>query len=355
MASAVTNIPVGLGLSLANKAVQELSTAATTPPEKYILKDGIGGIDFPLLEVPVIDLSLLASSSPQGEKEVEKLHLAFSSCGYIQVVNHGMEESFLDEVHGVTKQFFSLPMEEKLKCARPKDHIDGYGNDTVYSENQTLDWNDRLYLVVKPETQKKLNVWPQNPTNFRKVLLEITSRLEKMNEILLKVMAKSLKLQDEDCFVKQFGENPIVLSRFNLYPPCPRPDQVLAAKAHGDASGMTYLLQDKHVEGLQALKDGQWYKVPIIPNAIVVNVGDQLEIMSNGVFKSPIHRVVTNPHKERMTVAIFFTPDATNEVGPAQGLIDDERPKLFNSVVDYSGNYFKSFQAGKRPIDLLKI
>ncbi|KAK6151688.1 hypothetical protein DH2020_014323 [Rehmannia glutinosa] len=337
------------------KAVQELSTNAATPPEKYILKDGIGGTAFPVLEVPVLDLSLLNSSSPEGEKEVEKLRLAFASCGYIQVVNHGIEDSFLDQVHGVTKEFFSLPMEEKMKCARPKDDIDGYGNDTVYSDKQTLDWNDRLYLVVKPETQRKLKVWPQNPNNFSELLLEMTAKLEKMNKILLRAMAKSLKLKDEDCFLKQYGENPIVLSRFNLYPPCPRPDVVLAAKPHGDASAMTYLLQDKQVEGLQTLKDGQWYRVPIIPNAMVVNVGDQVEIMSNGIFKSPIHRVVTNPNKERITIAIFCTPDATSEVGPAEGLIDEERPKLFNSVVDYTGNYFKSFQTGKRPIDLLRI
>ncbi|KAL3618184.1 hypothetical protein CASFOL_038505 [Castilleja foliolosa] len=336
-------------------AVQDLSTAVTAPPEKYILKDGIGGFDLPMLEVPVIDLSLLNSSSPESEREFEKLKLAFSSCGYIQVVSSDIEESFLDEVHDAIKEFFSLPMEEKMKCARPKDHLDGYGNDNVLSENQTLDWNDRLYLGVKPETQRKLNVWPQNPTHFKTLLLEITSKLEKMNEILLTAMARSLKLQDEDCFIKQFGENPIVLSRFNMYPSCPRPGQVLGAKVHGDASGMTYLLQDKEVEGLQALKDGQWYKVPIVPNALLVNVGDQLEIMSNGIFKSPLHRVVTNRDKERITIALFFAPDATSEVGPAQGLIDDERPKLFNSVVDFSGTFFKAYQTEKRPIDLLRI
>ena len=114
-------------------------------------------------------------------------------------------------------------------------------------------------------------------------------------------------------------------------------------------------MQDKKVEGLQTLKDGQWYRVPIIPNAIVVNIGDQVEIMSNGIFESPIHRVVTNPERERLTIAIFFSPDPVSEVGPEQGLIDEKRPKLFNSIVDYTGNYFQSFQSGKRPIDLLRL
>lgn len=82
-------------------------------------------------------------------------------------MNHGIEESFLDEVYAMTKHFFSLPKEEKMKCARPKDDFDGYGNDTVFSDKQILDWNDRLYLMVKPEYQRKLKVWPQNPANFR--------------------------------------------------------------------------------------------------------------------------------------------------------------------------------------------
>ncbi|PIN22214.1 Thebaine 6-O-demethylase [Handroanthus impetiginosus] len=166
-------------------------------------------------------------------------------------------------------------------------------------------------------------------------------------------MAKSLKVKDEEWFLKQYGENPTVLSRFNLYPPCPRPDVVLAAKAHGDASAMTYLLQDKKVEGLQTLKDGQWHRVPIIPNALVVNVGDQIEQNIIGI--SQEYSGYVSPASERITIAIFCTPDPTSEVQPAEGLIDEKRPKLFKSVVDYTGNYFKSFQTGKRPIDLLRI
>ncbi|XP_057767984.1 protein SRG1-like [Salvia miltiorrhiza] len=351
MAAAVA----GLESSVVAKSVEELSASAGSPPEKYILKDGIGGTNFPLMDVAVIDVALLTSSSPEGEREVEKLGLALSDCGYIQAVNHGIEESFLDEVHAMIKQFFSLPKEEKMKCARQKDDLDGYGNDSVYSDKQILDWNDRLYLMVKPEYQRKLKVWPQNPANFREVLVDLTSKLEKIDEVMLKAMARYLKLEDEECFAKQYGENPTALSRFNYYPPCRRPDAVLAAKAHADGSAMTYLLQDRIVEGLQTLKDGQWYKVPIVPNAIVVNVGDQMEIMSNGIFKSPTHRVVTNPEKERMTLGIFFGPDATTEIGVVEELVDEKRPRLYKSVVDYPRNTFPFIQLGKKPIDLVRL
>lgn len=84
-----------------------------------------------------------------------------------QAINHGMASSFLDKVREVTKEFFALPMEEKQKYSRTLEDIEGYGNDTVVTEHQTLDWTDRLYLLVRPEDQRKLKLWPENPDTFR--------------------------------------------------------------------------------------------------------------------------------------------------------------------------------------------
>lgn len=81
----------------------------------------------------------------------------------------------------------------------------------------------------------------------------------------------------------------------------------------------------------------------------------KLQVMSNGIFKSPMHRVVTNPEKQRITLAIFFAPDSTTEIGPLEELVDEQRPRLFKSVVDYPRNTFESIQAGKRPIDALRL
>jgi len=98
-----------------------------------------------------------------------------------------------------------------------------------------------------------------------------------MNELLLKAMAKSLDL-DEHSFLNQYGEGASMIARFNFYPPCPWPDRILGIKPHADGTLLTFLLQDKEVEGLQVLKDGHWYGVPIIPHALLVNAGDQLEV-----------------------------------------------------------------------------
>ena len=90
-------------------------------------------------------------------------------------------------------------------------------------------------------------------------------------------MARSLNLE-ENCFLEQYGERSKLDARFNFYPKCPRLDLVLGVKLHADGMAITLLLQDESVEGLQFLKDDQWFKAPIIPEALVINVGDQAEV-----------------------------------------------------------------------------
>lgn len=78
-----------------------------------------------------------------------------------------MTRSFLDEVKQVGKQFFELPKEEKQKYSKAMDGVEGYGNDSIFSDNQTFDWNDRLYLTVHPQDKQKLKFWPKRPQHFR--------------------------------------------------------------------------------------------------------------------------------------------------------------------------------------------
>lgn len=195
-------------------------------------------------------------------------------------MNHGMTEAFLENIYELTKQFFALPTEEKQKYAREIGSIQGYGNDMILSDDQVLDWIDRLYLTTYPEDQRKLHFWSEIPAGFRETLHEYTMKQQVVIEQFFKGMARSLEL-DENCFLDMYGENAMMDTRFNLYPPCPRPDKVIGVKPHADGSAFTLLLPDKDVEGLQFLKDGKWYKAPIVPDTILINVGDQIEVRSH--------------------------------------------------------------------------
>ncbi|KAK4391543.1 protein SRG1 [Sesamum angolense] len=347
--------------SSTTKPVQELVEDGDELPQSYIWRsDNTGDYEaidssVPLAtEIPVVDVSLLVSSSSAMDPELLKLRSALTSWRCFQVVNHGIESSFLDQVRNSPREFFHLSKGEKQKYARPSDSIEGYGKDSILHENQLLDWVDRLYLTVHPQDQQELKYWPENPISFRDMLNEYTAKVRQIKEQLLKSMAMSLSLP-EDSFLKQFGERPTMAARFNYYPPCARPDSVIGIKPHTDGLGITILLQDEQVEGLQLHKDNQWFRVPIMPHALVVNIGDQLEIMSNGIFKSLLHRVLTNSTRERNTLAMFCAPDPKQEIGPVEELVDEKRPRAFKNIKNYGETHFYYYQQGKSPLDAVRI
>ncbi|KAI3801795.1 hypothetical protein L1987_29910 [Smallanthus sonchifolius] len=271
-----------------NKQVQEIAEDCDQLPERYIRQQdkeygnvtNYAAASSPA-KIPVIDVSLLTSSP----LELDKLKSAVTTWGCFQAVNHGIESSFLEKVREIGELFFKLSADEKKKYLREEDDVDGYGNDMVFSDDQILDWADRLYLTVLPKDQRKFQFWPQNPTHFRETLDEYSSKIELIYQVTLKALARSLNLE-EDCFLNQYGTTEKKSARFNYYPPCPWTEKVLGVKPHADSSAITLLLQDKEVEGLQLLKDGQWVGVPVVPDALTINVGDQIEIMSNGIFSS---------------------------------------------------------------------
>ncbi|CAN6699818.1 unnamed protein product [Malus baccata var. baccata] len=352
--------------------VQEMSMNGEQPPAEYIVKESrFGSIDSspPLAdEIPIIDISLFSPSSPQYSEqaenhELQKLRSALSSAGCFQVsiffflaTGHGISDSLLDQVREAAKQFFALPVEEKEKYSRTIDGgFEGYGNDVIVSDKQVLDWSYRLILRVFPQDQRKLHLWPQIPNDFGEMLHEYATKIKLMMGLVFKAMAKSLNLEEKSFATQLLGDQSLMQARFNFYPPCSRSDLVLGVKPHTDRSGVTCLLQDKDVEGLQVLIDGKWVRVPIVPHAIVLNLGDQMQIMSNGIYKSPMHRVVTNGESMRLSVALFNEPDPETEIGPVEDLIDETRQRLYKNVKNYGRINYECYQRGEIALETVKI
>ncbi|ONK60324.1 uncharacterized protein A4U43_C08F17010 [Asparagus officinalis] len=337
------------GLEL--KLVQELAETGRAPQGRYVLlEDDRPDCTPPMAsDIPMIDLRRLL----QCDDESEKLRYAVQSWGIFQVIGHELSRSFVDELQDVTRTFFKLPVEEKQKHSNLKSgefDFEGYGNDLVASEDQILDWNDRLYLLVQPEDKRKLDYWPENPSSFREMLHEYAMKTRKITEIVLIALAKILKL-DENCFKDQVDDRAEVFARFNYYPSCLRPELVHGVKPHSDGSVITILLPDKEVEGLQVLQDADWVKIPIIRDALVINMGNQMEVMSNGIFKSSVHRVVTGS-KERISIAMFFSLQPEKMLEPAQGLVSEIRPCLYRKMKanDFLKAFFDKFAQGETTI-----
>uniref|UniRef100_A0ACD6AD13 Uncharacterized protein n=1 Tax=Avena sativa TaxID=4498 RepID=A0ACD6AD13_AVESA len=169
-------------------------------------------------------------------------------------------------------------------------------------------------------------------------------------------MAKLLEL-DHDYFVDQLGEKADAHVRFTYYPECPRPELVYGLKPHSDGTILSVLMVNDRVGGLQVLKDSVWFDVPIVPHTLLINIGDQTEIISNGIFSSPVHRVLTNLDRERLSVALFYSVDPEREIKPADQLVDENRPALYRKVKikDYLVGFYGRFSEGAMVIDTVKI
>ncbi|CAI9783946.1 unnamed protein product [Fraxinus pennsylvanica] len=105
------------------------------------------------------------------------------------------------------------------------------------------------------------------------------------------------------------------------------PDLIKGLRAHTDAGGIILLFQDDKVSGLQLLKDGKWVDVPPMRHSIVINLGDQLEVITNGKYKSVMHRVIAQTDGNRMSLASFYNPGSDAVIYPALELVESEENK----------------------------
>ncbi|THU44834.1 hypothetical protein C4D60_Mb02t11540 [Musa balbisiana] len=127
----------------------------------------------------------------------------------------------------------------------------------------------------------------------------------------------------------------------NYYPKCPEPELTYGLQAHTDPNAVTILLQDPKVAGLQVLKDGKWIAVNPQPDAYVINIGDQLQALSNGRYRSVCHRAVVNSDKDRMSVASFLCPCNSAVISTPEKLVGDGSPAIYRSYT--YGEYYNKF------------
>ncbi|RVW41260.1 Protein downy mildew resistance 6 [Vitis vinifera] len=153
------------------------------------------------------------------------------------------------------------------------------------------------------------------------------------------MISESLGLE-KDHIKNVFGEQGQHMA-VNYYPPCPQPELTYGLPGHTDPNALTILLQDLRVAGLQVLKDGTWLAIKPHPGAFVVNIGDQLQAVSNGKYKSVWHRAIVNAESERLSVASFLCPCNDAVIGPAKPLTEDGSAPIYKNFT--YAEYYKKF------------
>ncbi|KAM3743159.1 hypothetical protein ACB098_07G123300 [Castanea mollissima] len=347
-----------LGSSIPVPWVQELAkeTTSTVPPRyvRFTNEPPVISDTNSLPQVPVIDMQRLFSAEFM-DTELEKLHYASKEWGFFQLINHGVSISLVEKVKVGIQELFNLPMEEKKKLWQLPGDLEGFGQAFVVSEEQKLDWGDMFYMITRPIHLRKPHLFPKIPLPFKDNLDAYSTELKDLATKIIELMAKALRMELND-MRSLFGEG-FQAMRMNYYPPCPQPELAIGLNAHSDGGALTILLQVNEMEGLQIRKDGRWISVKPLPNAFIVNIGDILEIVTNGIYRSIEHRATVNSAKERLSVATFYNPSLEADMGPAPSLITPEFPALFKriGVADYFRGYLSRELNGKTYIDGMRI
>lgn len=262
---------------------------------------------------PIVDMAKL--SGQERSATMDKINNACENWGFFEVVNHSISHKLMDTVERMTKQHYKNRMEHKFK-----EMVASKGLEAAQSEINDVDWESTFFLRHCPVSN--ISTIPDLDDEYRNIMKEFAGEIEKLAEQLLDLLCENLGLEKGYLKKAFHGINgPTFGTKVSNYPPCPKPELIKGLRAHTDAGGIVLLFQDDKVSGLQLLKDGQWVDVPPMKHSIVVNLGDQIEVITNGKYKSVKHRVITQTDGNRMSIASFYNPGGDALIYPAPPLV----------------------------------
>ena len=300
-------------------------------------------------ELPVIDLS--AADDPDRVQPFrEALHDAAHRVGFFQLVGHGIAPESADALLALVKRFFALPEEQRLRLSNLNSaHFRGYTRIGHELTGGRSDWRDQL--DVGPELPALTpglddpgylwlqgpNQWPEKLPELREAVLAWQTKLAAIAHRLLHELLTALDAP-RDFLDPAFADRPHLHTKLVRYPGRAPDGSEQGVGWHKDYGFLTLLLQDEH-GGLQVqASDGAVIHVDPLRGAFVVNLGELLEIATEGYLVATNHRVVSpSSGAERYSVPFFYNPrlDARIETVPggylagAPGVVRDPENALY--------------------------
>ncbi|XP_004240225.1 gibberellin 3-beta-dioxygenase 1-like [Solanum lycopersicum] len=256
--------------------------------------------------VPIIDLL--------APNVVQLIGHACKTWGIFQVINHGISLDFFDEVESQARRLFALPVEEKVKVMRSTSGATGYGTARITPFFSKFMWHEGFTIMDSPLDHAK-KLWPHDYQEFCDVMENYQKKMKALSFQLWLFILNYLQPSQEH-LINSFEFTQAL--QLNSYPCCPNPNHALGLAPHTDSLFLTILHQTNNTKGLQILKkDQEWTSItPISNDALIVNVGDLLHILSNGEFPSVYHRVLVDQTKHRVSLAYFFGPQVDSTIVP---------------------------------------
>ncbi|KAL6127800.1 hypothetical protein ACLB2K_071161 [Fragaria x ananassa] len=288
----------------------------------------------PELQVPLIDLGDFLSGNPEAAMKASRLvGEACEKHGFFLVVNHGVKESLIADAHQYMDEFFGLPLSEKQRAQRKAGEHCGYASSFTGRFLSKLPWKETLSFQYSADQSSSnvvkdylCNAMGEEFDEFGRVYQDYSEAMSTLSIGIMELLGMSLGV-GRTHFKEFFGDNDSIM-RLNYYPPCQKPDQTLGTGPHCDPTSLTILHQDQ-VGGLEVFVDEEWRSISPNFNAFVVNIGDTFMALSNGRYKSCLHRAVVNSKTPRKSLAFFLCPKDDKVVKPPRELVDSSYPRIY--------------------------
>jgi isopenicillin N synthase-like dioxygenase len=307
------------------------------------------------ISLPIIDMApLFGGNEPQRSAVARAIGDACRDTGFFYVTGHGIAPLLLADLDRASRIFFALPEAEKNEIAMLHGGRAWRGFFPVGGEltSGKPDQKEGLYFGAElgpddPRVQRGLplhgtNLFPAHPRELRQLVLEYMAAATKTAHAVMEGIALSLGLE-ADYFYRQYTSDPTILFRIFHYPSIARSSPDWGVGEHTDYGLLTLLAQDGQ-GGLQVKTSRWWIDAPPIPGTLVCNIGDMLDRLTGGLYRSTPHRAKNVSGQGRLSFPFFFDPGFDAEVHPlperAAQIIDDRESRWDRqSVHGFSGTY----------------
>jgi len=280
--------------------------------------------------IPIIDIQPLIYGTDERQAVAEQIARACRENGFFYIVGHGVSEALASRLERLSRQFFAQDLETKLAIRMAKGGRAWRGYFPVGNEltSGKPDLKEGLYfgaeladdhpLVKAGVPMHGANLFPASLPSFGETVIEYMEAMTRLGHQLMTGIALSLGLR-ESYFDEHYTAEPLTLFRIFNYPPNAATDgeSQWGVGEHTDYGLLTILRQD-HSGGLQVKSQAQWIEARPLANSFVCNIGDMLDRMTGGLYRSTPHRVQNNSRQPRLSLPFFFDPNFAAEIKPIQ-------------------------------------
>lgn len=307
---------------------------------------------FPSL--PVLDFRRFESAGADRASFIDDLRHAVRDVGFFYLEGHGIPQSVIDAVLEASRRFFALPEAAKLEVEMVNSpHFRGYNRVGQELTGGKKDWREQIDIGSEAEQLPRTpdlppwgrlqgpNQWPSALPELKPLVLQYQAELTRLSTRVLQAFAEVLE-QEPEVFAAIYSGTPNHLIKIIRYPGRDTTESEQGVGAHKDSGFLTFVLQEKQ-KGLEVeLEDGRWVGAEPRPGSFIVNVGELLELASDGYLKATVHRVVTPPAGvDRLSVAFFLGAPFGTEIpvldlpahlkAEAKGVTRDPNNPLFRN------------------------